>query len=76
MAESCSKRIVHKHVQAPCAHTWQHSPRACVLFRLLRRPAGYVDMVTISDDEVALLFENGDVTFADRVSFQIVKIEQ
>ena len=38
------------------------------------RPAGYVDVVALDDAHVAMLFENGDDTFADRVSFQIVQV--
>lgn len=37
-------------------------------------PSGYVDLISISEDRVALLFENGETTFADRISFQIIDL--
>ena len=35
-------------------------------------PAGYSDLTWVGNDSVALIFENGDHSFADRVSVSVI----
>ena len=46
----------------------------CVLVVPLFRPAGYVDAIPLNSTTIGLIFENGNHTFADRVSFQAVEL--